>query len=256
MATHWPGPLTLLLPRAPAISDAVTAGRALVGVRMPAHPVALELIRLAGVPVAAPSANLFGHTSPTSAQHVLDDLDGRIDAVLDGGPCEVGLESTVAEMTTAGFVIYRPGAIDLDLWGATEVERSPGFSASDAPLESLPSPGLSLRHYAPRARLVLSNDLTHHREPLELSLVNLIDEVQTEGSVVGVMLPDHWQSSSAQFIFPWGPWGDHETLARRVFAGLRKLDEQGATVIVCPMPSDHGIGRAVRDRLRRAARTV
>ena len=110
MAAFWPGPLTLLLPRTAAVPDAVTAGRPLVGVRMPAHPVALELIRLAGVPVAAPSANLFGHISPTTAAHVLEDLDGRIDAVLDAGPTAHGVESTVS-IPLRPHAIYRPGAV-------------------------------------------------------------------------------------------------------------------------------------------------
>ena len=105
------GPLTLLLPRSAAVPDAVTAGRPLVGIRMPAHPVAFELIREAGVPVAAPSANVFGHISPTTAAHVLEDLDGRIDAVLDGGPTEHGVESTVLDPNQTPMVIYRPGAI-------------------------------------------------------------------------------------------------------------------------------------------------
>ena len=111
MAAFWPGPLTLLLRRTEAVPDAVTAGRALVGVRMPAHPVALELIRRAGVPVAAPSANLFGHTSPTTAEHVLDDLDGRIDAVVDAGATGLGVESTVLDCCQSPMVIYRPGAV-------------------------------------------------------------------------------------------------------------------------------------------------
>ena len=109
MEAFWPGPLTLLLPRTAAVPDSVTAGRLLVGVRSPAHPVARELIRMAGVPVAAPSANRFGHTSPTTAAHVLADLDGRIDAVLDGGATNVGVESTVLDV--AARAIYRPGAV-------------------------------------------------------------------------------------------------------------------------------------------------
>src|ERR1700734_2271490 len=111
METFWPGPLTLLLKRTSAVPDAVTAGRPLVGVRMPAHPVALELIRRAGVPVAAPSANRFGHVSPTTAEHVLDDLDGRIDALLDAGPTTHGVESTVLDPCQSPMVIYRPGAV-------------------------------------------------------------------------------------------------------------------------------------------------
>src|SRR5258707_9541438 len=117
MAAFWPGPLTLVLPRAAAVPDAVTAGRPLVGVRMPGHPVALELIRRAGVPVAAPSANRFGRTSPTTAAHVLEDLDGRIDAVLDGGATSVGVESTVIGPAEdgLGWVMYRPGGVGLEM---------------------------------------------------------------------------------------------------------------------------------------------
>jgi L-threonylcarbamoyladenylate synthase len=111
MHAFWPGPLTLLLPRTSAVPDAVTAGRPLVGVRMPAHPVALGVIRMAGVPVAAPSANSFGHISPTTADHVLEDLDGRIDAVLDAGPTIHGVESTVLDPCQNPMVIYRPGAV-------------------------------------------------------------------------------------------------------------------------------------------------
>ena len=125
MHAFWPGPLTLLLPRTAAVPDAVTAGRPLVGVRMPSHPVALQLIRRAGVPVAAPSANTFGHISPTTAAHVLEDLDGRIDAVLDAGSTSHGIESTVLDPCQSPMVIYRPGAVTAqqicDTAGAVEV---------------------------------------------------------------------------------------------------------------------------------------
>ncbi len=194
----WPGPLTLLLPRTEAVPDAVTAGRPLVGVRMPAHPVALELIRLAGVPVAAPSANRFGHTSPTTAAHVLADLDGRIDAVLDGGPTAVGVESTVAEVEDDEVVVYRPGAIDsndlMSVAGIGWVRRYEPTISNPAP-ESLPSPGVGLRHYAPRAKLILvggvgSDALSRRKQPLELSLVRVIDAATDHVSTVGVLLPD------------------------------------------------------------------
>jgi L-threonylcarbamoyladenylate synthase len=256
MAAFWPGPLTLLLPRTAAVPDAVTAGRPLVGVRMPAHPVALELIRTAGIPVAAPSANRFGRTSPTTTAHVLEDLDGRIDAVVDGGPTAVGVESTVIGPSEDGlrWVMYRPGGVSKEMLesvcGAVDVFRpADGVRAP----ESLPSPGVGIRHYAPRARLVLA-EISRARGPVEQGLVSVIDEVSEAGVKIGVMLPDGWEASYAAFLYSWGPWGDGETLARRLFAGLRELDEAGASVIVCPVPEMGGIGEAIRDRLRKAAR--
>ncbi len=256
MQAFWPGPLTLLLPRTLAIPDAVTAGRPLVGVRQPNHPVALELLRQAGVPIAAPSANTFSHTSPTTAQHVLDDLDGRIDAILDGGPTIVGLESTVAEVTNQGVRIYRPGAIDVGLLEIivdyVELYRPANQSPSDPP--ALPAPGFGLRHYAPQARLVLVNVTAKDGRPRELSLVAPIDQATTATSQTGVMLPEGWDRSAADHVFSWGPWHDGDMLARRLFAGLRTLDQAGATIILCPVPEMPGIGEAIRDRLQKAAR--
>ena len=256
----WPGPLTLLLPRTAAIPDAVTAGRPLVGVRMPAHAVALELIRQAGVPVAAPSANTFGHTSPTTAAHVLGDLDGRIDAMLDGGPTEVGLESTVAEITNQGVRIYRPGAIDRHML-ETVVDYAEIFvpgELSPSSHEGLPSPGVGLRHYAPRARLVLVEEERSAAEragrSLEAALVQAIDRAFDGVETIGVMLPDGWEGSCAQRVYRWGPWQEPERLAQRLFGGLRELDDAGASIVVCPVPEVFGIGEAIRDRLHKAAR--
>ncbi len=252
MKRFWPGPLTLLLPRSAAVPDAVTAGRPLVGVRMPAHPVAFELIRAAGVPVAAPSANLFGHTSPTTAQHVLDDLDGRIDAVLDAGPTEHGVESTVLDPTQNPMVIYRPGAITLEqireVAGPAELFKSDAALES-TPREALPSPGVGLRHYAPRARLLLlSGSLTEMRE----ELVNAVARHANER--VGIMLPTEIDLTGSDLaIYPWGRWAAPEELARNLYSGLRDLDTRGCTVILCPLPAGDGIGAALRDRLRKAA---
>jgi len=259
MEAFWPGPLTLLLPRTGAVPDTVTAGRELVGVRMPAHPVALELIRTASVPVAAPSANLFGRTSPTTAAHVLEDLDGRIDAVLDGGPTSVGVESTVIGPSDdgLGWVMYRPGGVSMKMFesvcGVGVVEMFRPTEVMRAP-ESLPSPGVGIRHYAPRARLVLTPATPRSRGPVEQGLISVIDEVSEGDGKIGVMLPDGWEASYAAFVYRWGPWDDGATLARRLFAGLRELDEAGASVIVCPVPEMAGIGEAIRDRLRKAAR--
>jgi L-threonylcarbamoyladenylate synthase len=249
----WPGPLTLLLPRTAAVPDAVTAGRELVGVRMPAHPVALELIRTAAVPVAAPSANLFGRTSPTTAAHVLEDLDGRIDSVLDGGATSVGVESTVLDV--GAMTIYRPGAVTAEMIasvaGAVTMFQPEAMELATPP-QSLPSPGVGLRHYAPRAKLVLvdvdsDTDVSH-------ALCPAIERYERTPEVLGLMLPDNWDAHDAKYVFHWGPWGDKDVLARRLFAGLHKLDEVGATVILCPLPDADGVGLALRDRLQKAAR--
>jgi L-threonylcarbamoyladenylate synthase len=252
MQAFWPGPLTLLLRRTSAVPDAVTAGRPLVGVRMPAHPVALELIRRAGVPVAAPSANTFGHISPTSAEHVLEDLDGRIDAVLDAGPTLHGVESTVLDPGQSPMVIYRPGAVTSvqirDTAGEVEVFTG-GATLVGEPQAPLPSPGVGLRHYAPRARLVLVD------APLAEMAVRLAElAARLPEEHVGVMLPAgvEWRPSGATW-FAWGRWSMPEELAHSLYAGLRELDAEGCTVILCPVPPLDGIGAAIRDRLRKAA---
>lgn len=253
MDAFWPGPLTLLLPRTSAVPDAVTAGRPLVGVRMPSHPVALELIRRAAVPVAAPSANRFGHVSPTTAEHVLDDLNGRIDAVLDAGPAARGVESTVLDPSQTPMVIYRPGAVTAEqireIAGPVELYAG-SEELTDAPAEALPSPGVGLRHYAPRARLVLI-------EALDGELGECLAEaaLAERGVKLGVMLPEGITAAQkivAAQVYPWGRWNSPETLAQELYAGLRALDAAGCTVILCPLPKADGIGAAIRDRLKKA----
>lgn len=253
MAAFWPGPLTLLLPRTAAVPDGVTAGRPLLGVRMPAHPVALEVIRRAGVPIAAPSANTFGHTSPTSAAHVLEDLDGRIDAVLDAGPAVHGVESTVLDPCQSPMIVYRPGAVTAvqirDIAGTVELFRG-GQTLLDTPQSALPSPGVCLRHYAPRARLVLVE------APLEDLALRLAEAAgRFPGESIGVLQPAEVPCSvPGVLLYPWGRWSAPQELARSLYAGLRWLDAQGCTVILCPIPPDEGVGAAIRDRLRKAAR--
>ena len=249
----WPGPLTLLLPRSEAVPDAVTAGRELVGVRVPAHPAALALLAAAGVPVAAPSANRFGHTSPTTAAHVLADLEGRIAAVLDAGPTAIGVESTVLDPTQTPMVLYRPGAVSAEeLMAVTGVAVTVFVAESSEEPEALPSPGVGIRHYAPRARLVLveqteGGDAQHsllERNELELAA----------GHSVGLMLPNGWAILPKTHMFSWGDWDQPKELAARLFAGLRELDDLGVAVILCPLPEAGGLADAVRDRLMKAAR--
>lgn len=241
-AKFMPGPLTLLLPKRDIIPNECTAGRVKVGVRIPANPVAVALISAAGTPIAAPSANRFGWTSPTTAAHVLRDLDGRIDAVLDGGECSVGVESTVLDPSLDPPIIYRPGGISREriesVIGAVKIaEKSLN---ADRPLEGLESPGLGIRHYAPRAKVILVESEAEMRKA-------------SEGQRVGVMLPEGWAVGDGTVIYEWGALDRPETLARRLYFGLRWLDEQGVSAIVCPLPAPAGLGLAVRDRLLKAA---
>jgi L-threonylcarbamoyladenylate synthase len=265
IAAFWPGPLTLLLPKAETVPLIVTAGRPLVGVRMPSHPVAKALIAAAGVPVAAPSANRFGRPSPTCADHVIHDLDGRIDAVLDAGETEHGLESSVVDASQEPVVLYRPGVISLDQirdvcgaavqWQSTEA----GNPDRDLSPESMPSPGLGIRHYAPRAALVLIAG-----DPAEqgAALLRALEQAIHEQKSVGIMSPEGFVPEALSCgrlgkaaIFHWGDWHDAPLLAHRLFAGLRQLDAVGVDVILCPMPPAEGLGIAIRDRLAKAAKT-
>ena len=252
----WPGALTLLLKRHPRLPLAVTAGRETVAVRTPAHPVARAVITAAGLPLAAPSANRFGHTSPTTAQHVLVDLDGRIDAVLDSGPTEIGLESTVLDPLRTPPLLLRPGGITREqienLLGPIEVYSPP---ANQAP-QALASPGLAARHYAPQAKLMLVEGTP---EEFRAAVEQQVSRVGGHGDYVGAMVPEDWLdkqslSRGGLVIFDWGSWSDTVQLAHNLFAGLRYLDKPGVSVIVCPLPSANGLGLALRDRLLRAAR--
>jgi len=244
----WPGPLTLLLPRNPNISDAVTAGRPLVGVRIPSHPAAQALLQAAALPIAAPSANTFGHTSPTTAAHVLADLSGRIDAVLDAGPTTVGLESTVFDPES--LTIYRPGAVTAAALTAilSLPIKTHNVRAANHPFPaSLPSPGVGIRHYAPRATLILTASTPE----------SLWDRFagQNPTERIGILLPTGWSTpSTAASLFNWGSWDDPATLAARLYEGLRTLDDTGVTLILCPTPEPGGLNDAILDRLQKAAR--
>jgi L-threonylcarbamoyladenylate synthase len=269
MEAFWPGPLTLLLPRSAKVPELVTAGLEKVGVRMPAHPVAQALLRVAGVPVAAPSANRFGRISPTNAFHVAEDLEGRIDAILDGGETTHGVESTIVDVREGECVIYRSGMITLEQLRSvcrgevvyrTEVEEGESRKAA-------PAPGMGVRHYAPRARLVLVEGLS---PGLDVALIDEVNRLEEAGEVVGVMAPEGFMAALSLMrkkpfdlrgftmgydtvhVYHWGPWEKPEGLAQKLYAGLRWLDAAGVTVIVCPLPAPLGIGVAVRDRLMRA----
>lgn len=257
MDAFWPGPLTLLLPRSTAVPDSVTAGRPMVGVRIPRHPVAQALLHAAALPVAAPSANSFGRTSPTLVSHVAEDLEGRIDAILDSGETTHGLESTVVDPCSEPCIVYRPGVITLEQIRAVcpgAIAFQEKAIARDAQPAALPSPGIGMRHYAPKAQLVLIDGAGAAQ--VERFSGELRRAAQL-GERLGLMLPDDFPRTAipaGALVYRWGAWIDGEELARRLFAGLRWLDAQGATVIVCPLPEANGIGVAIRDRLMKAAR--
>ncbi len=235
-AKFWPGPLTLVLPRRPdcAISLLATAGLDTVALRCPAHPVALRLIAEARRPIAAPSANRSGHVSPTTAQHVAEDLGDRVPLILDGGPTEVGLESTVLDASGPTLVILRPGLVSAD--DITEATGEPVSRAAPiADDTDLPTaPGQLASHYAPRAKIRLNADTAREGEALLA-----FGPVPT--SVTG---PFEQLSEKRNLL----------EAAANLFAALRRLDATGAEVIaVMPIPTDSGLGDAINDRLARAA---
>jgi L-threonylcarbamoyladenylate synthase len=219
------------------------------------------------MPIAAPSANSFGRPSPTTAAHVLEDLEGRIDAVVDAGPARHGVESTVVDVTQSPMIVYRPGAVTLEalrgVAGEVRVYEGNGTESNRTGVgqeaAGLPSPGIGMRHYAPRAHMVLVETQGADEEAVVgFRLFQAVAKLKREGDGmrVGVMAPEEFKSDVrvADAIFAWGRWGDLDSLAQRLFAGLRWLDAQEASHIVCPLPAERGIGRALRDRLEKAAR--
>ena len=217
--TCWPGPLTLLVPRATHVLNVVTGGRETVGVRVPAHPLTTELLDRFGGGLAAPSANRFGKVSPTTAAHVVADLGSQVDYVLDGGPCPVGVESTIVDCTVNPPQILRPGGISSE-----DIRELLGDALADAAGPSRAS-GMLTSHYAPRARVLL---------------VASSEEATIEaGAVPGAWIIDHSDDLAAY--------------AHSLFAELRAADQGGAETIIAVMPAARGLGHAVRDRLTKAA---
>ncbi|GHO95943.1 threonylcarbamoyl-AMP synthase [Reticulibacter mediterranei] len=256
--TFWPGPLTLILPADPHIPRMVTAGLATVAVRMPRHPVALALIRAAGLPIAAPSANRFMHVSPTTAQHVLSDLSGRVPLILDGGPCAVGVESTILDLCSDVPTILRPGGISLEALRAqlpavqAPVRRVPNGEDSHDEQQAQKSPGQMLIHYAPAVPSFL---IEGSGATMRATMLAEVQRRQAQGERVGVLIADEdlatFQQSGAQ-IYTLGRADEPEQIATHLFAGLRILEESGVQVILCRSFSEQGLGLAIRDRLLKA----
>src|SRR5256714_3992967 len=255
----WPGPLTLILPRSPLVPKLVTAGLETVAVRMPSHPVALALIRAAGSPIAAPSANRFMHISPTTAQHALADLDGRVPLILDGGPCAVGVESTVLDLCSAIPTILRPGGVSLEALRTVlpEVRLSTRHNVvrGNAQTEAVAqkAPGQLFTHYAPSVPLILFEG---SEEAMRVAILSEIRRRRAEGGYIGVLVADEDAATfhdSGALVRALGSAAAPEQVAAALFAGMRALETAGVQVILCRSFDERGLGLAVRDRLLRAA---
>lgn len=242
----WPGPLTVVLKKKDIVPDIVTTGLETVAIRMPSNPIARELIELAGVPIAAPSANLFGRPSPTSAGHVIDDLDGRIDMVLDGGNTEIGIESTVVEFIEGEVMILRPGG--------TEVEKIKGVlgnvNISVGTGREGRSPGKYPQHYSPHAKVIVSENM-----PLQVkNTLSIYSDMRKKGHKVGIMAKEEHAANYKGFdIKVLGAGEDGKTCASRLFHLFREFDAEGINVIIAEGIPEKGLGLAVMNRIRKAA---
>jgi L-threonylcarbamoyladenylate synthase len=255
--TFWPGPLTLILSRGPRVPHLVTAGLETVAVRMPRHAVALALIRTLGSPIAAPSANRFMHVSPTTAQHALADLAGRVPLILDAGLCEIGVESTVLDLCSELPSILRPGGVSLEelrsvLPDVQHPMRSKATS-ENADLVAKKAPGQLLTHYAPAVPLLFFDGTV---EAMRASMLAEVHRRCAHGERVGVLVADEDVqvfSDSGALIYALGSADELAEVATNLFAGLRALEEAHVQVILCRNFGEQGLGLAIRDRLLKAA---
>ncbi|MEN3186398.1 MAG: L-threonylcarbamoyladenylate synthase [Atribacterota bacterium] len=230
----WPGPLTLVLPKKENVPDIVTAGLPTVAVRMPAHPVALSLISITGFPIAAPSANRFGRVSPTHAEAVKKDLGNRVDLILDGGRCELGIESTVLLMESGRFFLLRPGALSVE-----ELEAVVGKVEVISSSRRILSPGMTRKHYAPSLPLYLFEGDVRNFPFSEFG-----------NFAVLTPFPIYVQEEN---VFVLSHKGDLKEVASRLFATLRELEQSSFQGIIALPVEEKGLGRAIMDRLRRAS---
>ena len=254
MKRFWPGPLTLVLERSDAIPDVTVAGLDTVAIRMPKHKVALALIRESGVPIAAPSANLAGKPSPTTAQHVLDDLNGRIDAILDGGATNVGVESTVLDLSVSPPQVLRPGGTTLEALRKVlgEVHLHPFVAAEkEIAVGETRSPGMKHKHYAPKANLILvEGSISAVVEKIK----ETADDYRRKGCRVGVLATDETAMKyDADVVKSLGSRFNLDAVAQNLFRLLREFDAENVDVIIAEGVPPEGIGLAVMNRLRKAS---
>ena len=232
----WPGPLSLVLPRHPSIPPIIASGMKSVAVRIPAHPVAQELLRECGFPVAAPSANPFSYVSPTTAQHVEEQLGGKIDSILDGGTCQVGIESTVLSLVDDSAVILRPGAVTKEQ--LEEVLGAVELAGSSVKHDKL-SPGLLDKHYSPRTRVALRSE---------------VDPSTLRGNVGLITFFETYEDLGYEFhaVHTLSAKGNPAEIAQNLYSALREQDNLGLDIILIDSCPEIGLGRAIMDRVRKA----
>ncbi len=249
----WPGPLTVVLPKSIYVPDEVSAGLPTVAVRMPAHPVALKLIKLAKVPVAAPSANLSGKPSPTTGYHVLKDLRGKISMVIDGGPCKWGIESTVVDFTGEIPTILRPGAVTKEMLEGVvgQVSFDPGLK--DVRVKPK-SPGVKYVHYAPKGEMFLV--LGENEEKIINKIEELISHYKKCGKKVALIAAEETVAKitvKPDYKASLGSFKEMELVASRIYRLLRNCDKFNMDIILTQGFSEEGIGAAVMNRLLKAS---
>jgi L-threonylcarbamoyladenylate synthase len=243
----WPGPLTLVLKKSELVSGIVTAGLDTIAIRMPADDIALSLIREAKTPIAAPSANLFGRTSPTTAQHVADDLGGKIEMIIDGGKTKVGVESTVLDVTVEPVRVLRAGGISLE-----KLKEVVGQVKISKELEEgFRSPGMLNSHYSPRAKLIL----VEKKGDAQVEKVRkLASEYIAQGLKVGIITKEENQNKYDRFeVKVIGKGSELDVCAANLFSTLRSFDKEGFEIIIAEGLEEHGLGLAIMERLRKAS---
>ncbi len=254
MKAFWPGPLTILFPKKEKVPSEVTAGLPTVAVRMPSHPVASAMLRTCGLPIAAPSANRSGRPSPTTAAHVLEDMNGRIPLILDGGECEVGLESTVLDICHGSPCVLRPGGVTKEMLEEVlgqEVHVAGSVLRPLRPDEKALSPGMRYRHYAPTGTVMLV-------EGAEDRVVRALKELYEADTAAGIRacvmcFSEHLEALKSCKPHDLGSEGDQKEVAHRLFDTLRRLDQEGMERIYSEVVPPEGVGLAVMNRLGRAA---
>ncbi|MCX7771742.1 MAG: L-threonylcarbamoyladenylate synthase [Clostridia bacterium] len=251
MEAFWPGPLTLVFEKSDKIPQIITAGLDTVAIRLPQNDVALKLIEMSGVPVAAPSANVSGRPSPTCAGHVIEDLAGKIDYIIDGGPCTVGVESTVLDITTDPPVILRPGGITREMLesviGPVEADTVLKVEGNSKPR----SPGMKYRHYSPKAEMLL---VSGEQNAVASTINRLARGSSEKGLRVGVLTTEEMSGSyRVPVIVTAGTLKSPETIAAGLYAALRKFDDEKVDIIYSETFEEQGLGQAIMNRLKKAA---